>query len=161
MPAKPKQTQTLVFQDAISGTRKVYEHMAELAPDVWFGNIPSEDVPPVGFVSWHPVRDGSGTYMPIVRTFQARLRLTKDIGKALGVGLPDTEDSRAAYDTIRRLIMAGFIKAGQLGPGGVELDLTSFWAHYQATRKPGFWTPERRRQYKRRDRGTIMPIPED
>lgn len=161
MPAKPKQTQTLIFQDAISGQKKIYENMAELAPDIWMGDIPPEDVPPVGFVSWHALRDGSGTYMPIVRTFQARLRLTREIGKLLGVGLPDTESSRVAYDTIRRLIMAGFIKASQLGPGGVEIDLQSFWAHYQATRKPGFWTPERRRQYRRKTRGTIIPDADD
>lgn len=152
---------TLSFMDAITGAHTIYENMAELAPGVWAGGIPPESIPPVGFHSWSKLNDGSGAYIPVVRTFQSRLQLTKDIGKYLGVGIPDNPATQAIYRTIRRLIMAGFIKAGQLGPGGAELDLLSFWQHYNATRKPGFWTPERRRQYNRRTRGRILPEDEE
>jgi hypothetical protein len=148
----------LKFRDTLTDTVKVYDNMTEIAPGFWVGDIPPPDIPPVGFVAWAPAPGQPGLYRPAVRTFQPRIRLTKDIGTKLGVHLPDGDGgSRAVYDTIRRLIMAGFIRAGQMGPGGVELDIQSFWSHYQLTQRPGFWTPERRRQYRARSRGTIMP----
>jgi hypothetical protein len=161
MPEHTPKKGTLTFVDAIDGQTKVYDHMVEIAPGVWAGAIPPEDIPPVGFHSWIPLNDGSGAYRPVVRTFQQRLQLTKDIGKYLGVGLPDTKETRAVYMTIRRLIMSGFVKARQIGPGSIEVDLLSFWQHYQRAGQPGFWNKENRRRYHQRTRGTILPTEDD
>ena len=146
---------TLKFRDPVSGKTRAYAGMAEIAPGVWQGEIPAEDIPPVGFVSFKRLQDG--TYLPVVRTFQNRLRLTPDIGQQLGVGMPGSPESRGLYMTIKRLVMGGFIAARQIAPGTIDIDLNSFWAHYQATQQPGYWTPERRSRYRRRTRGTTLP----
>src|SRR5436190_6641522 len=122
-PDQPKPKQALAFTDAITGKPVKYENMSEIAPGVWAGGIPPDAIPPTGYHSWQRLQDG--TYLPVVRTFHARLPLTYDIARVLGVGLPDDKDTRAVYETLRRLIQARFIKARQLGPGRVELDLQS------------------------------------
>lgn len=148
---------TLVFTDAHTLDRRVYPDMAEIAPGVWAGDIPEADIPMVGFHSWQRLADG--TFLPVIRTHQARMKLTYDIGRRIGLHMPDAADTRAFYDTMRRLVRGGFVAAGQPSPNTIEIDMNSFWAHYQRTRKPGYWTPERRAKYRRLnpDAGRMLP----
>lgn len=160
MPAKIRPTHTrLDVIDVIAGRPMTLMATTELAPGVYAGGIPPETIPKMGFHSWQRMPDG--TYLPIVKTFGPRLQLTYDIARQLGVGTGGDGPSRAVYETIRRLIMAGFIQARQLGPKSIEIDLESFWKHYQASSVPGFWTKERRKQYNRRSRGTVLPEAEE
>jgi hypothetical protein len=109
----------------------------QVSPDAIVRKVadaPATMIPRVGVSDWQPA--GDGTYRPIVRIHEAMVRVT-DAERV--TGLP--------YLTLRRLIIAGFVKGAQLTPGNVLIDLHSFYEHVEKCKDPEFWNKERREAY--------------
>ena len=55
--------------------------------------------------------------------------------------------ARYSRDTIYRLFHSGLVTGERQSPRKILIDADSLQGHLEAVRVPGFWTPERRRQY--------------
>jgi hypothetical protein len=143
MPAKP-----ITVHDIHTGATFVLKDSREVAPGVFASAIPPEMLPRRGFCSF--VRKPNGDLTPVVKTLNRTIRLTRGIGKQLGIALEE-DGSRGApesvYLAIHRLIKAGFLKAKPLTEGGYRLDLESFWRFWDEL-DAEFWTDERREKMK-------------
>jgi hypothetical protein len=109
---------------------------AHVAPDerCKFIDAPIEDRR-YGFFEWQKL--GDGTFAPVIRVYDAHVRL------AVAEKIADI-----GYDTIRRLVIAGFVEGSQPSPGTILVSINSLVAHLQATRDAEFWTPARIQKYR-------------
>lgn len=84
-----------------------------------------------------------GKWQPVPVDFSGTIRLTTDLPRKLGLDV--------TYYCLRRLVVAGFIKAYTLGSKMTLIDLESLNTHLQRTRTDldnGFWTQERAALYR-------------
>ncbi|HEY8898888.1 MAG TPA: hypothetical protein VIM61_00535 [Chthoniobacterales bacterium] len=88
-----------------------------------------------GVFTWQKL--GDGTFAPVVRIYDTQVPIS-EILKLVGI----------SYDTIRRLITAGFVDGSQPSPGRILVSIDSLFAHLEATKDPDFWTPERVQKFR-------------
>lgn len=135
--------------DAASGRSHQLHDTREIAPGVFVGGISDECIPRVGFFALK--KAGDGTFVPVFLSFAPSIRLTKDIGKRLGIA-PEEDGGdgspESVYYTIKRLIHAGLVQAKQLTRNTYRLDLASFWRFWAACGEAGYWTEERQRRFR-------------
>ena len=113
----------------------------EVAPDKYQpadGIIPRDAVPRYGFIQL--MRQQDGRYLPTMKSWGETVRMSVD--------LPETFGLDVDYNTIMRLIKAGFLRAKAIAPNSFLLDLASLWEHLEACSDPDFWTAKRRQQYR-------------
>ena len=117
-------------------------HSVEIAPGSETEvSIPREAVPRYGFVQL--MRQNDGSYLPVLKTWSETIRMRSDTPSALGLDI--------SYNTMKRLIVSGFIRGSLIAPDTCLVDLVSLFEHINATRDFEFWTQERIREY--RDQG--------
>lgn len=111
-----------------------------LAPDApeapWPDNLPL----PHSIGVFEFKRNDDGSYTPIIKMHTRWLRLSvKGIEElALGIG----------YNSMRRLMRAGFVKFMQITPGQYAVDLQSYFQHVAAVRADcEFWTGKNLKRY--------------
>lgn len=135
--------------DAASGRSHQLQETREIAPGVFVGGIPDEAIPRVGFFALRKASDG--TFIPVFLSFAPSIRLTKDIGRKLGIAPEEDGGDHApqsVYYTIKRLIHANLVQARQLTRNTYRLDLASFWRFWAACGDPGYWDAERQRRFR-------------
>ncbi len=92
----------------------------------------------LGVFEWAPQADGS--YRPVIRLHDKMVRLKANITEELGLGI--------SYDSLRRLMRAGFVKSEQRTPGQYAFCLQSYFQHVAAVRAdPEFWSGKNLRRY--------------
>lgn len=107
---------------------------AELTP--WPDHLP---VPGrIGVFEWQETAPGN--YQPKIRTHPKMIRMRATITEELGLGI--------TYNSLRRLMTAGFVKWHQVTPGQYAFDLQSFYQHLAAVAAdPEFWRGKNLRRY--------------
>lgn len=108
-----------------------------IAPNHKVADLPHEDVPTIAFGDWLP--QGDGTYRPVMRIHAQQVRLSPDTHRTLGLGI--------AYNTLKRLIRAGFISGARITPSCYVFNLQSYYDHIERCKDIEFWTPERIKTY--------------
>lgn len=88
-----------------------------------------------GVFEWQKL--GDGTFAPVVRVYDAHVRI------AVIEKIADL-----SYDTIRRLIIAEFVEGSQPSPGVILVSINSLIAHLRKTKEPDFWTDIRIKKYR-------------
>lgn len=101
-------------------------------------SIPRSSVPRYGFVQL--MRQSDGTYIPILKTWSETIRLRESTPTDLGLDI--------SYMTLKRLIVAGFIRGRLIAPDTCLLDLASLYEHIEGCRDFEFWTEENRANYR-------------
>ena len=114
-----------------------------IAPGQEVVDIPREAVPRYGFVQLVALPDG--TYRPVLKSWNAMVKLTFDLPKQLALDV--------AHDTLSRLVRAEFISGRYISPSNCLIDLNSLYEHLEACRDPEFWNPQRRARYQQAIRG--------
>jgi hypothetical protein len=116
----------------------------QLAPGQESGvSVPRESVPRYGVVQL--MRQTDGTYIPVLKTWSETVRLTCNLPHELGLDI--------SYNTLTRLVIAGFISGQRIAPETTLIDLESLVAHMEACRDPEFWNAKRIEQYRQALRG--------
>lgn len=100
--------------------------------------IPREAVPRYGMVQL--MRQSDGTYIPILKTWSETIRLRESTPHDLGLDV--------SYMTLKRLIVAGFIKGRLIAPDTCLVDLASLYEHVENCSDFDFWNEERRAEYR-------------
>lgn len=73
-----------------------------------------------------------GSLRPIIRAENRWVKMREDITEELGMGI--------GYNTLRRLMTAGFVRWCQPSPGQYSFDLQSWYEHLSNVRRdPDFW----------------------
>ena len=110
--------------------------LIEVAPGQWTAeSIDPADVPRYGIVRM--MRQPDGRYIPVLKHYGQFQRCTRELPEELGFrGL--------TYQTLYRLIAAGFVASSRPAPGVVLIDILSLAEHLEAARDSEFWTAERR-----------------
>ncbi len=102
----------------------------EVAPGKSIQPLPQDlDLPKVALVSWQKI--GPNEYRPVVRVHERWVRVTGGLPVQLGMGID--------YNTLMRLIKAGFIVSRRPAPNTTVIDLESWFAHMQASSDAEFW----------------------
>lgn len=92
----------------------------------------------IGVFEWVP--RGDGTYEPKIRLHSKMIRMRATITDELGLGI--------TYNSLRRLMTAGFVKSRQITPGQYAFDLQSYYQHVaKVAADPEFWTGQNLRRY--------------
>ena len=104
--------------------------LVEIAPGIKIAPVPDADQARILVLELEP--QANGTLRPVARVRGKRVRLTREGLPALGIS--------AGYKTLRRLILAGFVRGEQPAPGVIQMDLESYFEHERATADPEFWT---------------------
>ncbi len=92
----------------------------------------------IGVFEWKD--QGDGTFKPTIRLHPKMFRMRAAITEELGLGI--------TYESLRRLMTAGFVKSLQVTPGQYAFDLSSFFQHCQNVRaNPEFWSGANLRKY--------------
>lgn len=112
--------------------------IVEIAPGEKTADLPRTAVPKYGFV--HLMRQPDGSYTPVLQSWGEMIRMTSDLPHRIGLNTD--------YSTLRRLLIAGFIKYRHFSPGTILIDLQSLYEHMDACKDPEFWTPERIKRYR-------------
>lgn len=113
--------------------------VSEVAPNQWVAHIPPAAVPRFALCRLERQQDGS--YRPeILDDWGQHVRLTVDLGDRLGFqGL--------SYQTIKRLIIGGWVQGANPSPGCWYVNLDSLVAHLARTARgdagESWWTRER------------------
>jgi hypothetical protein len=105
--------------------------------------VPREAVPRYGMVQL--MRQTDGTYLPVLKTWSETVRLTCSLPNDLGLDV--------SYNTLVRLVTAGFVQGTRIAPETTLIDLESLVAHMEACRDPEYWTPARVQKYREALRG--------
>lgn len=101
-------------------------------------DLSAEIAPRVGIADWIAVGDGS--YKPVVRIHAKMIRLTEDLPDKLGLGI--------GYQTMLRLMRAGFVEYEQPAPRTYLVNLQSYYDHVRRCKEdPEFWGGERLKRY--------------
>jgi hypothetical protein len=116
----------------------------EVAPGKTIVDLPPAAVPRVAVVDLVPTGDPS-TYKAVARVHTAQLRLTPDTIKKLNLGVK--------FETLKRLVRAGFVEGGRISPNCYLFDLASYYAHNDRVRAAAaageeFWTAENLTKYR-------------
>ena len=102
----------------------------------WPEHLP---VPTTGVFEWVP-REGGG--------FDPKIRLQAKWVRLYDVKTGKIDLGGISYDSLRRLIIAKFVKGRQTTPGKIEFDLQSFERHCAAVEAdPEFWSGKNLRRY--------------
>ena len=100
----------------------------------WPNHLP---VPRLGVFEWEP--DPDGRYRAVFRTQSIWVRMREKVTEEYGLGI--------TYQSLRRLMIAGFVESRQLTPGQFALNLQSFYKHCEKARDPEFWTGANLKRY--------------
>ncbi len=112
----------------------------EIAPGKNFVTIPPENVPTIAIAKLVP--QGDGTYKAIASIQRRYVRLTRDLPSNLGIGVD--------YNTLKRLIISGFVRGGKVSPSAYYVDIISVFEHVEKCfNDPEYWTKQRLLSYKR------------
>lgn len=84
-------------------------------------------------------REANGQLTPMLRTWKAEVKLTKDLPEQLGVEID--------YRTMLRLAAAGFISTRRPSPRLTLVNIASLIEHMDACQDPEFWTPARMKRW--------------
>jgi hypothetical protein len=107
----------------------------EVAP--WPVHLPM----PVRIGVFEMIEEADGRFRPVMRLHSTWVRMTMDVTERLGLG--------TTYASLRRLIVAGFVKGRQLTPNSHSFCIQSFFQHVERVRAdPEFWTGENLRRYQ-------------
>ena len=102
----------------------------EVAPGKTVFPAPDDiDLPKVALVSWQKI--GPSEYRPVVRIHERWVRLTGALPEHLGMGID--------YNTLMRLIKAGFVASRRPAPNTTVIDVESWFEHLHASSDPEFW----------------------
>jgi hypothetical protein len=101
-------------------------------------SVPRSAVPQYGFVKL--MRQGDGSYLPVLKTWSETIRLRESTPTDLGLDI--------SYMTLKRLIVAGFIRGRLIAPDTCLLDLASLYEHIERCQDFEFWTEENRAEYR-------------
>ncbi len=92
----------------------------------------------IGVFDWEPQE--SGNYRPVVRLHSKLVRMKATITEELGLGI--------TYTSLRRLMLAGFVRSQQVTPGQFAFDLQSYFRHLANVKvDPEFWSGANLRKY--------------
>lgn len=91
---------------------------------------PLDIAPKVGIYELIPI--GSGEYKAVIKTREAWTRLTPSTASELGLGIE--------YKSLKRLIIAGFVKGQKITPSTWQFSICSYFEHLERVRNdPEFW----------------------
>ncbi len=114
--------------------------LIEIAPGTFAATeISAADVPRYGLVRL--MRQTDGSYLPVLKHHGQWRRCGEEMLRDCGL---DAIPMRTFY----RLVNAGFVRKSRPTPNGYMVDLSSLVEHIEAASQPGFWTPERLRQWR-------------
>lgn len=106
---------------------------------VHLSNIPA-DVSRYGVVRM--LRNGDGSYTPLIKTYSRWIKLDQKTLIELNL------HNCLSRDTMQRLINCGVIKTSMPSPQVTLIDVDSLLSHLENTRVPGWWTDERRKNFR-------------
>jgi hypothetical protein len=93
----------------------------------------------VGVFEMAPERDGR--FVPMLRLHATLVKMTSNITEQLGLGI--------TYISLRRLMLAGFVRSVQITPRQYAFDLQSYYQHLNhVAQDPEFWTGKNLKRYK-------------
>ena len=110
----------------------------EVAPGVFRPSPPGAALPHYGIVRLRRLANGHLEMVP--KTFRGYVRGGASLRNHCGIDI--------CRNTIVRLWRNGFIRATQPSPQTILVDVDSLLQHLRDCSEPGYWTAERRRQYK-------------
>ncbi|MBE6413227.1 MAG: hypothetical protein E7035_01580 [Verrucomicrobiaceae bacterium] len=91
---------------------------------------PTSVVPAVGIFKFIP--QGGGDYKAVIKQCGDLIRLTPRTPAEYGLGIE--------YRSLKRLIIAGFVKGQKIAPATWQFSLSSYFEHIERTRNdPEFW----------------------
>jgi hypothetical protein len=99
--------------------------------------VAPDDVPRYGV--FRMVRQPDGSYLPVLKTFDALMKLDDVLDMLRIAGL--------SRRTLARLIETGFVECTWPSPYVRLVNVESLVEHLVAARDPEFWTPARRAQF--------------
>ena len=92
----------------------------------------------IGVFEW--IETAPGNYQPKIRTHSKMIRMRATITEEMGLGI--------TYNSLRRLMTAGFVKWHQVTPGQYAFDLQSYYQHVaKVAADPEFWSGTNLRKY--------------
>lgn len=101
----------------------------------WPEHLP---IPKIGVFEW--VQREGGGFDPKIKLQPKWVRLYDVMTGKISLGL--------SYASMRRLIIAGFVKSRQTTPGKIDFDLQSYMQHCSAVESdPEYWTGKNLRRY--------------
>lgn len=101
----------------------------------WPDHLPVQEI---GVFEWTP--QGDGSYRPMIHLHPKLVRMGDTMIRELGLGV--------SYNSMRRLMTAGFVRYVQVTPGNYSIDLQSFFQHLSRVKSdPEFWTGKNLQKY--------------